>query len=200
VAVDAYDVTGTVFVGLVDVQQPGDPVGVAVDLANTWDSLEAEPERLRRVDDLRELLVRHGIGGDAASVGERDLARARALRDDVRAVFLESDEREAAARINTLLEDSNAVPRLVSDGGAWTLRHRPGHVGPVGRLAAAAATALAEVVSSVGWERIGVCDADPCRAVFVDRTRSGNRRYCSRLCADRMATAAYRERRRGGGG
>jgi predicted RNA-binding Zn ribbon-like protein len=185
---------------VIDFQQPGDPVAVAVDLANTWDTLEAEPERLRGVDDLRELLVRHEIGGGAGSVGERDLARARWLRDDVRAVFLESDEREAAALLNALLESSNAVPHLVSDGGAWTLRHTPSHTGPVGRLAAAAATALAEVVSSVGWERIGVCDALPCRCVFVDRTRAGNRRYCSRLCADRAATAAYRERRRGGRG
>ncbi len=182
---------------MIEFQQPGDPVAIAVDLANTWDVLEAEPERLRGVDGLRRFLSERSIRG-AASVGERDVARVRAFRDELRAVFEERDEREAAALLNGLLEGSGAVPRLVQAAGGWSLQHTPVAGGAVSRLMADAAAALAEVVSATGWARLGVCDAEPCTCVFVDRTRGGTRRYCCRLCADRAATAAYRARRRSG--
>ncbi len=182
---------------MIEFQQPGDPVVVAVDLANTWDTLEREPELLSGVDDLRGFLAAHSIGG-ASGVSERDLARVRAFRDTLRAVFDERDEREAAARLNGLLESSGAVPRIVSREGGWSLQHTSAGVGAAGRLMADAAAALAEVVSATGWARLGVCDAEPCTCVFVDRTRAGNRLYCCRLCADRTATAAHRARLRGG--
>ena len=182
---------------MIEFQQPGDPVAVAVDLANTWDTLEAQPELLRDVDALRHFLAEHGFSG-AAGVGDRDLARVRAFRDELRGVFEETDEREAAGRLNSLLEASGAVPRLVPDGGGWSLQHTLPGGGPATRLMADAAAAVAEVVSATGWARVGVCAADPCRCVFVDRTRAGNRLYCCRLCADRAVTAAYRERKRSG--
>jgi predicted RNA-binding Zn ribbon-like protein len=112
-------------------------------------------------------------------------------------VFAEDDEDRAAMRLNALLERAGAVPQLVADGDSWVLRHTPGAAGPSARLIAEASAVLAEAVSGLGWERLGVCGAAPCTCVFVDRSRSGTRRYCCRLCADRAATAAYRARRRG---
>lgn len=181
---------------VIQFQQPGDPVALAVDLVNTWDTLEAQPELLREVSDLRAFLGRHGISG-AAGVDGRDLARVRAFREELRSVFAEEDEDRAAMRLNALLERSGAVPQLVPDGDSWALRHAPGPVGPSARLIAEASAVLAEAVSGLGWERLGICSAAPCTCVFVDRSRSGRRRYCCRLCADRAATAAYRARRRG---
>ena len=182
---------------VIQFQQPGDPVAIAVDLANTWDTLESQPELLREVADLREFLARHGHAG-SAGVDERDLSRVREFRDELRAIFSETDEDRAATRLNALLERSGAVPQLVLDGDEWVLRHAHVGIGPSARLIAAASAALAEAVSALGWQRLGTCDATPCSCVFVDRSRSGTRRYCCRLCADRAATAAYRERRRGG--
>jgi predicted RNA-binding Zn ribbon-like protein len=51
-------------------------------------------------------------------------------------------------------------------------------------------------IQTEGWERFGVCDALPCRCVYIDRSRNRSRRYCCQLCADRVAAAAYRERAR----
>ena len=38
--------------------------------------------------------------------------------------------------------------------------------------------------------------ASPCRCAFVDRSRNRTRRYCCTLCADRVAQAQYRARKR----
>ena len=62
---------------------------------------------------------------------------------------------------------------------------------------ALAARGLLEEIAAGRWHRFGRCDAGPCRCVFIDRTRSGVRRYCCRLCADRAAHQAFRARRAG---
>jgi predicted RNA-binding Zn ribbon-like protein len=49
----------------------------------------------------------------------------------------------------------------------------------------------------VGTGRLGVCGSDPCRCVFVDRTRAGTRKYCCTYCNDRFAARAYRRRKKG---
>ena len=54
-----------------------------------------------------------------------------------------------------------------------------------------------EAIRAHGWDRFGICDALPCRCVFVDRSRNRSRRYCCDLCADRATQAAARARRRG---
>jgi predicted RNA-binding Zn ribbon-like protein len=56
------------------------------------------------------------------------------------------------------------------------------------------ADALAQVLTEGGADRLRTCVADPCRCVYVDRTRAGRQRYCCELCNDRMASAAYRRR------
>ena len=65
------------------------------------------------------------------------------------------------------------------------------------RLAPRVAAALLVAIQTEGWERFGVCDALPCRCVYLDRSRNRSRRYCCQLCADRIAAAAYRERSKG---
>ena len=45
--------------------------------------------------------------------------------------------------------------------------------------------------------RFGRCAGTPCRCAFVDRSRNRTRRYCcSTLCADRVAQAHYRARKK----
>jgi predicted RNA-binding Zn ribbon-like protein len=57
--------------------------------------------------------------------------------------------------------------------------------------------ALLEAIQEHGWRRFGICEARPCRNVYVDRSRNRSRRYCSAACANRAAQAAHRARARG---
>ena len=70
-------------------QKDNDPVALAVDLVNTWDELEPDPELLRDAAALKRFLVRHGYEPPRPS--GRDLAHARALRDALRAAFTAGD-------------------------------------------------------------------------------------------------------------
>jgi predicted RNA-binding Zn ribbon-like protein len=172
-------------------QDADDPVALAVDLANTWDELEEPAERLRDPGSLRRFLERHGL--PAAGMGRADLVRARALRDELRAAFSAADEKRAVATLNDVLQKGGARPKLERRGDTWAI----GWSGPrVDVLASTAAMSLLEAIRDDGWDRFGTCAGAPCCCVFVDRSKNRSRRYCSDLCADRVAQAAHRARRR----
>jgi predicted RNA-binding Zn ribbon-like protein len=171
-------------------QDADDPVALAVDLANTWDELEAPYERLPDVATLRRFLERRGFRADRVTRG--DLASARSLRDALRAAFAD-DEEQAVATLNRVLLESGARPKLERHAGGWRLAWS-GRLADV--LAATTAMSLLEAIRDDGWERFGTCAGAPCCCVFVDRSRNRSRRYCSDLCADRVAQAAHRARRR----
>jgi predicted RNA-binding Zn ribbon-like protein len=172
-------------------QRLDDPVVLAVELVNTWDELEDLPERLRDTDNLRRLCVRHGFQSEAERATERDLEAARDLRGRLRAAFEVEDETTAVGVLNEILRESDAKPQLAREGGAWRLRWMGE---PLDVLASTAATSLLEAIRDDGWQRFGTCAGAPCCCVFVDRSRNRSRRYCSSLCADRVAQAAHRRR------
>jgi predicted RNA-binding Zn ribbon-like protein len=168
-------------------------VDLAVDLVNTWDVLQEEPEFLSDVGHLRRFLLEHGLAVEAEVSADRDLSRMRALRRRVRSVFEAESEAEAVETLNGLLTD--AVPQLRSGPGGWTFAFEPRRERDLAdRIGPRVAAALLEAIRSAGWQRFGICAALPCRCVFVDRSRNRSRRYCCQLCADRVAAAAYRRR------
>ena len=116
------------------------------------------------------------------------------LRESLARAWDAANEETAVAELNTLLAGANAQPWLERREGGSRFRYdRPGT--PVRKFAdALAARALLEEIAAGRWSRFGRCDAGPCRCVFIDRTRSGVRRYCCRLCADRAAHQAFRRR------
>jgi predicted RNA-binding Zn ribbon-like protein len=174
-------------------QKPGDPAAFAVALANTWDTLEPDPELLEDARTLRRLLDAHGLNVVPL---ERDVPRARALRDQLRAVFEVEDEETAVEQLNELLRDARAVPQLEREGGRWAMAYAAPGGDVLDLLTARAAVPLLEAIRDDGWDRFGTCAGSPCCCVFVDRSKNRSRRYCSDLCADRVAQAAYRRRRR----
>ena len=45
-------------------------------------------------------------------------------------------------------------------------------------------------------DRLGLCEAPPCRNAYLDTSTNRSRRYCSDRCATRANVAAYRARKR----
>jgi predicted RNA-binding Zn ribbon-like protein len=174
----------------------GGGVALAVDLLNSWDELEPEPDLLSP-RWLRYYLEFHGV---PAEVGEDDVAAARQLRDRLRAGFDAATEEEGVAALNAILRDFGEPPQLERDGRKWRFRYGPREGRPIDVVAPSAALGLLEAIREHGLERFGRCRAHPCRCVFVDRSRNRSRRYCCELCADRANQAASRRRRRGGAG
>ena len=172
-------------------QKADDPVRLAIDLVNSWDVLEDDPELLRAPAVLKGFLERRGYG--SVRVSNRDLVRVRALRDSLRGAFTAEDEAAAVRRLNRILRRSEARPVFEREGEGWRLSW----VGPVAdSVASTTAMSLLEAIRDDGWERFGTCAGAPCCCVFVDRSKNRSRRFCSDLCADRVAQALHRARRR----
>lgn len=169
----------------------------AVDLVNT-DIAGADRDCLCSEDDVRRLLpATWTVSGTAARDGLREL---REARPRLRRVF----ERAAAGHgesavqtVNKLLSDF-PVSMSISDHDDDGLHLHLADPGtrPARLFVTGAALGLAYTITERGPERLGVCHAAPCRAVFVDTTTNSSRRYCSDRCATRANVAAYRARKR----
>jgi len=167
---------------------------LVVDFCNTHDLLAEPPDRLT-VARARAIADRHGRAELTARLREADLPALKAVRSRLYAVFAADTAADKAAELNALLERQGAAARLVDVGGEDFRMAATGGRDPVSRLAVVLADALARALAEGGAQRLRTCIGDPCRCVYVDRTRAGRQRYCCELCNDRMASAAYRRRK-----
>ncbi len=170
---------------------------LAVRLVNTESLGHEGGDQLTTLDGLRALVadrehLNHGIS-------RVDLEALRQLRTEFRAFFVacsQGDGADAAARLNELLIQYPVHPQLSGhDRQAWHVHYtESGSMSD--KYAAGAAMGLAVRLTELGLDRFGLCQATPCRGVFIDTTPEGTRRYCSRRCADRASLAASGARKR----
>ncbi len=151
---------------------------LVVELINTVWVLADPPDSLTRTSVYRDILIGAGESQLADDLATSDLGRLRALRERLRAVFHAHTAQEAAALVNTLLQENAVIPQLVAgQEGDISLAWGAGRCG-YDALAARLPAALATHLATHGLGRLGICGAAPCTCVFVDRTRPGTRKYC----------------------
>jgi predicted RNA-binding Zn ribbon-like protein len=128
-------------------------------------------------------------------------AEARGITEvahELRGVFqaiTDDDVDDAAARINAVLERTQARPLLKRhDDEPWHLHYHGAGDTFTNNWAAGCATGLAVVLGSEHADRLGVCTAPSCDRVYVDVSRNGTRRFCSTSCQNRVKAAAFRAR------
>ena len=179
---------------------------MAVRLVNT-EQPGRDEDTLTTVDSVRELC------GSAAQMARRatdaDVTRLRGVRTRLRAVFAaaaEGDETRAVDLLNALLMEFPTSPQisgheyLDAEGRPRWHMHLAEH--PATAAAGYAATAcmgLAFLLTDLGVDRLGICQAEPCRNAYLDTSTNRSRRYCSDRCATRANVAAYRARKRRAG-
>ncbi len=170
---------------------------LAVLLVNSYDALADPPDRLLDLRWLTGVLRQVGHEAIAEALKADDLTALTSLRSGLRAAF-EAAEVPAAARVlNPMMAQAGAVAALVTDlatpSGAG-LTHGASAEG-LRALEIRLPVAVAQRIAARGVSSLGSCGSDPCRCVFVDRTRAGTRRYCCGWCNDRAAARAYRRRK-----
>lgn len=170
-----------------------DPMSVASDLLNTIDLLADPADRLTAVDHLQAFLAGHGYPTDPVTAD--DLAATRRLREQLRAVWQAGEVATAADRLNALLGRHRPALRVRVSGADVEVGYGD-RAAPARGLIEEILGALAHEIGQHGVSRLGMCDGDPCRCAYVDRTRNRTRRYCCDICTSRAAAAAYRRRRR----
>ena len=152
------------------------------------------PDTLTTVEQLENWF------GTYSYTGRRDDTRAeleavRELRPLLLAV-LTSDPERTVELVNKMLVEAQAVPQLVRhDGFDWHVHAVPSSADLTTRIKVETAMAMIDVIRAGELSRLGVCADDDCEGVVVDLSRNRSRRFCSTLCANRNAVAAYRARR-----
>jgi predicted RNA-binding Zn ribbon-like protein len=166
----------------------------AVELVNS----AGDPDSLSTIADLDAFFTRHGYTGRHDG-DEPELAAVRALRPELRRL-LTAERDDAAEQVNAILVAAQALPRLVRhDGLDWHIHAIDDGARFDRRLAVETAMAMADVIRTDELSRLFDC-ADPgCGGLVLDLSRNRVGRFCSKRCANRQATAAFRARARTGG-
>jgi predicted RNA-binding Zn ribbon-like protein len=138
-----------------------------------------------------------------ARTGELDAiaARARTLREWFRVFVLEHRGRPltgAALRelgsLNRLLDEGRESSAIVAAHGRLRIAQGRDWRSP-DALVPAIARAIAEVICNEDFTHVKACEGPVCTLVYVDRTRSHGRRWCSMaVCGNREKQAVHRER------
>ncbi|MGP3969600.1 CGNR zinc finger domain-containing protein [Streptomyces sp. 6N223] len=176
---------------------------LAVRLVNTEEPLRGT-DALTSVDAVRALF---GEAQQAARrAGDADVARLRGVRTRLRAVFAaaaEGDEVRAVDLLNALLLEYPASPQIsghdyLDEAGRprWHLHLAEHPSNATAGYAAIACMGLAFQLTDLGVDRLGICEALPCRNAYIDTSTNRSKRYCSDRCATRSNVAAYRARKR----
>ncbi|ATW50454.1 CGNR zinc finger domain-containing protein [Streptomyces peucetius] len=175
----------------------------AVRLVNTEEPARNK-DSLTSVEAVRELFG--GSTQAARRVSDSDVTRFRSVRSRLRAVFAAADageETQAVDLLNSLLLEFPVSPQISGhdyrdeDGRPKWHMHLADHPSnATAGYAAIAAMGLAFHLTQYGVDRLGLCEATPCRNAYLDTSTNRSRRYCSDRCATRANVAAYRARKR----
>ncbi|RKH06628.1 CGNR zinc finger domain-containing protein [Corallococcus carmarthensis] len=162
--------------------------------------LKAEPKDLLETPhDLGRWLVAAGLAAKDPKPTDEDLRHARELREALyrlavarlRSEGLDSKDR---ALVNRWAAEPPPAPQLGPEGLTWTR-------GGVHSLLAAVARDGVELLGGPLAERIRNCEGESCALLFVDTSRSGQRRWCSMSgCGNKAKVEEFRRRQRGEGG
>jgi predicted RNA-binding Zn ribbon-like protein len=179
----------------------------AVRLVNT-EQPERGEDTLTTVGTVRELFGPSRQLARRATEG--DVSRLRGVRTRLRAVFsaaAEGDDVRAVDLLNSLLMEFPTSPQISGHGDLsedgrtnWHMHLADHAANATAGYAATACMGLAFHLTDLGVDRLGICQADPCRNAYLDTSTNRSRRYCSDRCATRANVAAYRARKRLAGG
>jgi len=153
-------------------------------------------DELATAGQLEEWMRERGLLDARAAVSAQAHRMALKLRTGIRDYLqLAPEDRSAQSQAMVQLNElSSAFPLAVavSRGGRINLGPAPG--------SNALARELGEMYLlsvTARLERLKVCASQECRWVFFDRSKPGNRRWCSTaLCGNRHKTRSYRQRQR----
>lgn len=162
----------------------------AVRLVNTEEPARGK-DALTSVEAVRDLF---GTNQEAARrAAEADVTRFRSVRARLRAVFEAADggdETLSVNLLNSLLLEFPVSPQISGhnfrdDNGRplWHMHLADHPSNATAGYAAIAAMGLAFHLTEYGVDRLGLCEAAPCRNAYLDTSTNRSRRYCSDRCA-----------------
>lgn len=172
------------------------PLGLVQAFVNSVD-LQDGPEELGDPEQLRAWLGSRGLLPTGAAVEPEDLKHAIALREALRGLIGANSGGSVypvdIATLNEAASASKLRARFGPDGKARLEPDVAGVTGALGRIVAAAFTAMADD----GWTHLKLCGSPTCRWAFFDRSRNHSSRWCTMAtCGNRAKAKRFRQQRR----
>jgi predicted RNA-binding Zn ribbon-like protein len=171
----------------------------ALDLVATLAArLKPEPRDLLIAPDDVERWLRAAGFASAAHATDVDLFTTRRLREAIHDLAVariagKPDPAEARADLNAVAAEPAAVPQLDPQGALTWHGNAAGLLGEVAREAAL-------LFGGTQALRIRQCEAEGCAILFLDTSRSHDRRWCSMAaCGNKAKVAEFRRRKRSAG-
>ena len=170
---------------------------VALDFAATMAArLKPLPlELLALPSDLGRWLRAAGMTDAMPEVTQSDLSLARTLRESIYGLALariqgEDLPDEARRRLNRIAAEVSAIPQLAKNS-------RIHYSGKSRAFLISIARDALTLFGSETSERIRQCEGETCALLFLDTSRSGDRRWCSMAgCGNKAKVADFRRRQR----
>jgi predicted RNA-binding Zn ribbon-like protein len=132
--------------------------------------------------------------GEKEAVSGAGHRRALELRSALRSFLQLSAEcrAEAPERVKTLKQMIERYPLVVSETPAAIFTLQPAaEANGLGKVV----TELFRLAESGRLDRLKICDSAECQWVYFDRSKPGNRRWCSsQLCGNKQKRRDYRKR------
>jgi predicted RNA-binding Zn ribbon-like protein len=167
---------------------------------NTRD-IEEGSEELDSPESLLTWFASMDLLDDEAAADEKDLERALALREGIRALLLANNGEEIEtvriSELNHAIESVCLTVRFDDDGSPTLKPESSGVSAALGRILAAVVRATDEGI----WGRLKVCPNDACQWAFYDRSKNRSGKWCTmEVCGNRMKARTFRQRRVSGKG
>ncbi|GAA2628050.1 CGNR zinc finger domain-containing protein [Paractinoplanes durhamensis] len=163
----------------------------AVELVNTGE----DPETLLTIEDVDAWYASYRYTG-RRDRDQAELDELQGVRPVLRALLLAGRD-EAAEMVNRMLAETGAIPQLVRhDDLDWHVHAVDAGQPLVRRVIVETAMAVADLIRGDEMTRLTTCADDTCCGIVLDLTKNRSRRFCSTTCANRVAVAAYRLRRK----
>jgi predicted RNA-binding Zn ribbon-like protein len=172
---------------------PGD-LELVRDLVNTRDVLPGTDE-IEDATSLASWLVEHRLVATRPELSDEDLARARSLREALRALLLANAGYSLSSEVAEAFEEAVGSARLralVGEGGQLELlpAAADGLDYAIGRLVSIVFAAQ----ENGTWPRLKACAE--CHWALYDHTRNQSAAWCGSQCGARARVRRHRRRRR----
>lgn len=192
---------------------------LCLDFVNTWgDRARPESDQIRTFDDLLAFAVQTGLLAEPrrrelatwaarapAPAVARALAAALGLRESLYAIFAAGARGRATPpsdleALNAAVKEALTHLRIAAQpaGGAapfaWSFEASPLPTSPLWPIARSAG----DLLTSPDFARVTQCDGSGCTWLFLDQSRSRNRRWCSmESCGNRAKARRHYRRSKG---
>ncbi|MDP5273925.1 CGNR zinc finger domain-containing protein [Chengkuizengella axinellae] len=171
-------------------------LSLTFEILNSYDPYYENPEKLPGVDELNEVLQKYNLFEKKPTTFD-DLAAIQKYRNQLRKLISIGSDEELVAFL-TIFESQNPIrSRLSSEGngnykiiyGQSLKSNRP----LVDAILAVCSFSLGRELVEYGRTRLKSCASTPCEEIFIDRSKNGLQRFCSKKCSTRFHVKKYRK-------